>query len=109
MARVRSQILKSVCAASLAYELCLVILPVVALQFHPMLFTGGFLTSVTSDLQCCCIVDTSQGKDSVASREREILLRGKSGIQVLSPDASSFVAELLSNTLYQKLSDICHN
>ena len=33
----------------------------------------SFLTSVTSDLQCCCIVDTSQGDDSVASRERERL------------------------------------
>ena len=43
-----------------------------------------------------------------ANREREILLRGRSGVQVLSPDASYFVAELLSNTLYQKPSDICH-
>ena len=43
-----------------------------------------------------------------ANREREILLRGRSGVQVLSPDASYLVAELLSNTLYQKLSDICH-
>ena len=45
----------------------------VALQFRPMLFTESFLTSLTSDLQCCCIVDTSQGNDSVASRERERL------------------------------------
>ena len=80
----------------------------VALQFRPMLFSESFLTSVTCDLQCCCIVDTSQGNDSVDSREREIFLRGKSGIQVLSPDAFYFVAELLSNSLYQKLSDICH-
>ena len=88
----------------------------VALQFRPMLFTESFLPSVTSDLQCCCS-STPRTRTTVipllivyfsfinvktaSSREHEILPFDNPGLLLLSLDASSSVAKLLSSSPFR--------